>query len=199
MKNPCTSRTSASKLFPCLKFGALLLATVLAAGCGKRDEKAPATQVAAKVNGDEITVHQVNDVLGRQNVRPEQAESAKRQILERLIDQQLARQQALEKKLDRTPRTVQAIEAARSEILARSYIEQIASAQAKPTPEEIKKYYAEHPELFSQRRLFNVEELVIANKEPVAAGIKQRAAKAKDLTEIAAWLKTQNTEAAAQR
>ena len=199
MKNPCTSRTSASKLFPCLKFGALLLAAALAAGCGKRDEKAPATQVAAKVNGDEITVHQVNDVLGRQNVRPEQAESAKRQILERLIDQQLARQQALEKKLDRTPRTVQAIEAARSEILARSYIEQIASAQAKPSPEEVKKYYAEHPELFSQRRLFNIEELVVASSGPVAAGIKQRAAKAKDLQEIAAWLKTQNTEASAQR
>jgi EpsD family peptidyl-prolyl cis-trans isomerase len=123
----------ALNLFPCLKFGALLLAVALAAGCGKRDEKAAATQVAAKVNGDEITIHQVNDILGRQNVRPEQAEAAKRQILERLIDQQLARQQALEKKLDHTPRTVQTIEAARGEILARAYVEQIAAAQAKPT------------------------------------------------------------------
>jgi|SRR5882672_2140764 len=200
MKNPCTSRTSALKLFPCLKFGALLLAATLAAGCGKRDEKAPATQVAAKVNGDEITVHQVNDALGRQKVRPDQAESAKRQILERLIDQQLARQQALEKKLDRTARTVQAIEAARSEILARSYIEQLATAQAKPGAEDVKKYYAEHPELFSQRRLFSIEELIVVHKqESVAADIKQRASKAKDLTEIATWLKTQNIEAAAQR
>jgi len=200
MKNPCTSRTSASKLFPCLKFGALLLAAAVAAGCGKRDEKAPATQVAAKVNGDEITVHQISDALARQRVRPEQAEAAKRQVLERLIDQQLARQQALEKKLDRTPRTVQAIEAARSEILARSYIEQLAAAQGKPDAEAVKKYYAEHPELFSQRRLFSIEELIVArNEESVAAGIRQGAAKAKDLAEVATWLKTENIEAAAQR
>ena len=200
MKNPCTSGTSASNLFPCLKFGVLLLAAALAAGCGKRDEKAAATQVAAKVNGDEITIHQVNDALGRQNVRPEQAEAAKRQILERLIDQQLARQQALEKKLDRMPRTVQAIEAAKGEILARSYIQNIAAAQAKPTADEVKKYYAEHPALFSQRRLFNIEELAVAPKEePVAAGLKQRAAKAKDLVEIATWLKTQKAEVAANR
>src|SRR6185295_12860628 len=58
----------------------------------------------------------------------------------------------------------------------------------------------EHPELFSQRRLFSIEELIVAHKEEsVAAGIKQRATKAKDLTEIAAWLKTQQVEAAGQR
>src|SRR5919201_4014082 len=98
----------------------VLLALGVAGGCGKQPESKKATQVAAKVNADEITVHQVNRVLARsQNLAPELAEQAKREILDKLIDQTLARQQALKKKLDRSPGVMQAVEAARSEILAR--------------------------------------------------------------------------------
>ena len=144
------------RLFP------LLLVMFLAIGCGKKEEAKAATQVAAKVNADEITVHQVNNVLARSpNVTPEIAEKAKREILNRLIDQQLAKQQAIEKKLDRSPNVVQAIEAAKDEILARAYLEHVAGAQPRPTEEEIKKYYAEHPELFARRRVFNLEEILM--------------------------------------
>ena len=136
----------------------LIFALAIAAGCGKSDDKKAATQVAAKVNSDEITVHQINNVLARApNVTPEVAERAKREILDKLIDQQLAQQQAIEKKLDRSPNVLQVLEAAKTEILARAYLEQIAAAQPKPTPEEAKKYYAEHPELFARRRVFNLE------------------------------------------
>ncbi len=115
----------------------LLALAALTSGCGKKDEAKTATQVAAKVNADEITVHQINNVLARsQNVTPEVADVAKREILSRLIDQQLARQQAVERKLDREPSVMQAIEAAKSEILARAYLERIASRLPKPTPEE---------------------------------------------------------------
>src|SRR5688500_14081810 len=137
---------------PAAPLAALALCVALA-GCGKSDEKKVATQVAARVNSEEITVHQVNNVLARTpNLAPEAAARAKRQVVDRLIDQELAVQQALEKKLDRSPEVLQAMEAAKAEILARAYLRHVAQAQAKPTPEEIKKYYAEHPHLFSQRR-----------------------------------------------
>jgi EpsD family peptidyl-prolyl cis-trans isomerase len=169
---------------------ALIVCAALVVGCGKSDDKKPATQVAAKVNSEEITVHQVNNVLARNpNIRPEAAARAKREIVERLIDQELARQRAVEKKLDRSPQVVQAIEAARSEILARAYLQQVASAQAKPTPDEVKKYYAEHPELFSQRRLYVLEEIALAPAEGVAAELRAKVAKARSMQEIGEWLK----------
>lgn len=188
---------------------ALLLAAALIAGCGKKDDTQKgeakdkdkaASQVAAKVNAEEITVHQINNILARNpKIPPEAAAQAKHEILSRLIDQQLAKQQAVEKKLDRSPKVVQAVEAARNEILARAYLEQITTAQAKPTPEDVKKYYTEHPELFSQRRIFNLEEIVVAGQEGLAAKLREQVTKAKSLQDVAAWLKGQNIPFAPNR
>jgi len=182
----------------------LLIGIAASFGCGKGEatnaERKAVTQVAAKVNSDEITVSQINNVLsGVPNIAPEAADRVKRDILNRLIDQQLARQQAIEKKLDRSPRVMQAIEAARTEILARAYGEQIAAAQAKPTPDEIKKYYAEHPELFSQRRLFDIEKIGFVARQGVTDGLRERLAKVRSMQEIATWLKSQGVQFDANR
>ena len=190
------------KLTRRLCFAPLLLGLALAAGCGKKDaeKKQAATQVAARVQSDEITVHQVNNVLARTpNLAPEAAERAKTEILNRLIDQQLARQKAIEKKIDRAPGVQQALEAARTEILARAYLEQLAASLPKPTPEEVKKYYAEHPELFAQRRLFSIEEIALAAEDELAAGLRAVAAKAKSLKEVADWLEARKVKFAPNR
>ena len=179
---------------------AALTLCVALAGCGKSDQKKVATQVAARVNSEEITVHQVNSVLARTpNLPAEAAPRVKRQVVDRLVDQQLAVQQALEKKLDRSPEVVQAIEAAKAEILARAYLRQVAQAQAKPTPEEIKQYYAEHPHLFSQRRLYVLEEIAFANDEKVAAELRAQLPKLKGMQDIAEWLKNREVQLTVNR
>lgn len=178
----------------------LLTCLAFLCGCTESEDKKIASQVAAKVNSDEITVHQVNSVLARNpNITPELAARAKREIVDQLIDQQLARQQAIEKKLDRSPEVVQAIEAAKSEILARAYLRQVAAAQAKPTPEEVKNYYAEHPELFANRRLYLLEEITIGQNDGFAATLRERVAKARSMQEIADWLKAREVQSAVNR
>ena len=47
----------------------LAVATTLLVGCGDKKEKT-ATQTAAKVNKEEITVHQINFVLAQQRGLP---------------------------------------------------------------------------------------------------------------------------------
>ena len=170
----------------------LVTGAALLAGCGEKKEKT-ATQTAAKVNKDEITVHQINFVLQQQrNLRPEQADAASRQILERLIEQQLALQKADDLKIDRDPRVVQQMEAARREILARAYLEKVGEAAPKPTPEEIKKYYDEKPALFRERRVYSIQEIAIEAKPEQVDELRDQLSAAKNINEFIEFLKAKD-------
>jgi EpsD family peptidyl-prolyl cis-trans isomerase len=167
---------------------AALALTVLLAGCGDRKDKA--SQTAARVNKEEITVHQINFVLQQQrNLRPEQVDAASKQILERLIDQQLAVEKAEEQKLDREPRVVLALEAARREIVARAYLEKVGEAATKPTPEEIKKYYEDKPALFKERRIYSLQEISVEAKPDQVATLREKLSAAKNINEFIEYLK----------
>ncbi len=167
----------------------LLASAALLAACGEKKDKA-ATQTAARVNKDEVTVHQINQVLQQQrNLRPEQADAASRQILERLVDQQLALQKADDLKIDRDPRVVQQLEAAKREILARAYLEKVGEAAPKPTPDEIKKYYDEKPALFRERRVYSIQEIAIEARPEQMGELREQLTAAKNINEFIEYLK----------
>ena len=162
---------------------------VLVAGCGEKKEPS-ASQTAVKVNKDEITVHQINFVLQQQrNLRAEQTDAASKQILERLIDQQLAVQRADDLKLDREPRVVQQLEAVRREVLARAYVEKVGEAATKPTPEDVKKYYEEKPALFSDRRIYSIQEIAIEATPEQVQVLRDQLAASKNINEFVEYLK----------
>src|SRR5882724_4516486 len=140
----CSNKKSAVRSARLAALAVAATATLMLAACGAKKEGG-ATQVAAKVNGDEITVHQINFVLQQQrNLRPDQAEAARHRVLEQLIEQQLAVQNAEKLKLDRDPKTVQALEMARRDILARAYLESVVDRAGKPSADEVKKYFDAH-------------------------------------------------------
>ena len=170
---------------------AVALAASMLVACGDKKADKAASQTAAKVNKEEITVHQINFVLSQQRgLAPEQAASASKQVLERLVDQELAMQKAVEQKLDRDPKVVQQIEAARRELIARAYVEKIAQGAPKPTPAEIKAYYDTHPALFVARRLYSLQELSIQAKAEQIPELKAKLEASKDVTEFVTYLKT---------
>ena len=172
---------------------------VFLSGCGDKNEK-PATQTAAKVNKEEITVHQINAVLQQQRgLKPEQAEDAGRRALERLIDQELAVQKSADLKVDREPRVVQAVEAACREIIARAYVEKIGEGATKPTPEEIKKYYEDNPALFKERRVYQLQELAIEAAPEQIDTLRSKLQAAKNINEFVEYLKANNIKFAANQ
>ncbi len=167
----------------------VLIALVVAlSSCGKKTTG----QIVAKVNGDEISVHQINNAIARSNdIPPEEAKQASVQVLERIIDQELLVQKALKDKLDRDPQVMQSIEDAKRQILAKAYIERAAAASSTESREEIRKFYQENPALFERRRIYRVHELaVVAPREKLEA-LKAAAAAAKSLQDVAGWLKSQ--------
>jgi EpsD family peptidyl-prolyl cis-trans isomerase len=172
----------------------LAVAAAALAACGGGDKKdKPATQTAAKVNKEEITVHQINAVLSQQRgLKPEQTDEASRRVLERLIEQELAVQKAAEIKLDRDPRVVQAVDAARREIVARLYAEKLGDGAPRPSAAEIKKYYDDHPDLFSKRRVYQLQEVAIQAEPAQLEAINAKLKSAKNMNEFAEFLKAGN-------
>ncbi len=167
----------------------ILAAGAFLVGCG--DKSRTGSQTAARVNGDDITVHQINFVLSHQKaMTPEQAASATTQVLDHLIDQELAVQKATDQKLDRTPVVTQAIEAARRDIIARAYLEKIGAGAPKPTDEEIKKYYGEHPELFSHRRVYALQEIAIEAAPEQVDDLRKKLEAAKNVSDFLSYMNT---------
>lgn len=168
-----------------------LVVSVLALGaCGKGGAKSG--QVAAKVDGDEVTVHQVNFVLGRSGVGSEaQAKEASKQILNGLIDQQLLVRKAMESKLDRDPDVAMAIEQAKRQILAQSYMEKKVAPSAKPSAAEVHDYYAKNPELFENRRVYRFQEMLLGNNPETSERVKEKVNQGTSLVELARWLQAE--------
>jgi EpsD family peptidyl-prolyl cis-trans isomerase len=167
-----------------LPLPALLAALVLAA-CGRSGSDAN-TQVAAKVNREEISVHQVNYVLQRQpGITPDQLESASRKTLEALVDQQLALQAATEQRIDRDPVVLQAIEAARRELIARAYTERLAAGVAPPSIAEVRQYYDSKPALFARRKFYSLVDTAIEATPAEQQTIESQLPTTRNATEVA--------------
>lgn len=139
---------------------ALAASLCLLAACGKKEEVAeqPAGRVAAKVNGEVIVFDQVQDVDGLSGT-----DTVDPGALDKLVDLTILAQAARAKGLDKDPVIARRLEAAARGILARAYLDQAAEASFQPpSAVEARKYYDEHPELFAQRRTYQMRELKLS-------------------------------------
>jgi peptidyl-prolyl cis-trans isomerase C len=167
----------------------LLVTTVGLSACGSKDKMAG--QALVRVNGEEITVLQINDELRRAGVKADQQEAATKQLLESLIDRQLLTEEGMRNKIDRTPDVMQAIEHAKAQIIAQAYLKSLVTKIAKPSMAEIDDYFQKHPEYFTQRKQYDMQQLVIATKD-FSSELKLAIDSAKSLDEVAAWLDRHN-------
>lgn len=176
------------------------VAILLLAGCGKHadDSTKGATQVVAKVNDAEITVHQLNFALSKLGkLDQSQLKPASEKVLQQLVDLELLRQQSIESKLDRDPNVLQVLEATKQQVLAQAYLQKIAAKQALPGDDEIAQFYASHPELFSDRNVYLLQEFVVKDAAARVAEIETGISAAKTADEIGKWLKDNGYEFAA--
>jgi len=157
----------------------LLVMLMIPAGCERAVAERPST-LAAKVNGIEISV-----------AGPARADAA---ALEKVIDRELLVQKALVAKLDRDPKVLESIETARRQILAQAYLERAASAAAGSSRDEVRAFYAENPALFAERRIYRLRELAVSAPAEMIDVLRAEAAKARELDEVAGWLRSRNAK-----
>lgn len=151
---------------------ALVLLAALVAGCQPADATRTGT-VVARVNGVEISA----------------LNAATPQALESVIDRELLVQKALEAGLERDPQVAQSLEHARRQVLAQAWIERSAGETAKATPDEVRRFYAENAALFGERRIYRLRELAVSLPAEMIETLRAEAARARELDELAAWLR----------
>jgi hypothetical protein len=84
---------------------------------------------------------------------------------------------------------VQQLEAVRREVLARAYLEKVGEAATKPTPEEVRKYYEEKPALFSDRRIYSIQEIAIEAAPEKVQVLRDQLAASRNVNEFVEYLK----------
>lgn len=185
-------------------FRALLLAMPMLMGSAcTSSESAPADgRLAARVNGTAISVQALG--VPRSATVPSASAGASgsgsaalQKNLEQVIDRELLVQKALEARLDRDPQVQARIDNARRQVLAQAYLDLAAArGAAKPARNEAAAFYEQNPALFAQRRIYRFQELLVAAPKDKIDLIRAELAGAKDLEEVASWLKWRNLKVA---
>jgi EpsD family peptidyl-prolyl cis-trans isomerase len=159
-------------------------------GCGQTSSNP--SQVAAIVNSDEISEHQLQMALSLSR-RVEATDDRRSATLERLIDRQLAVQQSLEQSMDRRPGVMMQLEEARRDILASAYAYELSSKVIPILEKDVWTYYEQHPELFAQRKIYIVREIVVTQASPLLAEVQTRLNRKEDLSSVVTLLKSSKT------
>lgn len=178
--------------------GVLALALVLhLGGCGDKQEAGKtADQLAARVNGEAISVPELEHELAKlNNLAPGQRQAAANQLLKSLVDQRILVRRAIEEKLDADPEVSLSLESARRQILAQAYLQKATAAIAKPDDAAIAEYFAKHPELFAQRRIYQLQEINVQAGPDKLEAAKAQLAQSKNLNDFVAWLKAESIPA----
>ncbi|MEX1199530.1 MAG: EpsD family peptidyl-prolyl cis-trans isomerase [Methylophaga sp.] len=168
-------------------FSALFI--TLLVGC---DDVVPKTntQVAATVNNEEITVHQLNQAIGSMGEKALNADqqALRASVLQNMIVQTLLEQEAEKSDLDREPYVMQSVEAAKRQVLASAYTQQLATTNSSISDAEIENYYSANTDLFANRKLFVYEQVTVQSDISKFANAQKKLQQIEDLTDFTAWL-----------
>lgn len=162
-----------------------LLVLPLTLGACEASLSGTPSQVVVRVNSQDISVHQLNQLTRQQG---EGSKERRDELLERLVQRELAAQQALAMKLDRQPEGMLLLEEARREALATAWANHLAAGKGAVDQNEAARYFATHPGLFVERKLYRLQELALPADAPLIAEAEVRLHKGERLSEIRSWL-----------
>lgn len=129
----------------------------LVAGCHKG---APEGQVAATVNGEEITLQELNTEIQANNVpQGVDRQVAQREALQHIIDRKLLLAAARDKKIDKSPEYQSEKQRADELLLAQTYAKQQLAVIPVPTDANLATFMSAHPNVFSNREILQLDQI----------------------------------------
>ena len=172
----------------------VVTAVALLAACEKPGgaDKSP---TVATVSGAAISEAELNLALSRLgNLNEAQRADARTKLLQLLIDQRLLVAAAEKAGVDKDPAVAAAMAYASRQALAEAYAERSTQGVTKPTESEVAEYYAQHTELFGQRRIYRVQELELKVDSARVAEIEAKLQSSHSMGDFINWVKEQGIE-----
>jgi EpsD family peptidyl-prolyl cis-trans isomerase len=165
---------------------------VLLAACERQSQSSAGEWVARWDSG---SVSQAELDWGFQQagkLDSEPPDKARARALESLINQKLIASAAERIGLARTP-DVEFEEAfVRRQVLVRAFAETLGTHIPKPPSQTVADYYQRNPQLFSQRRVYQLQEIYVQANEAQSQAIRDQLSKSASLTEMAGWINEQD-------
>ena len=149
----------------------LLLACVALSACNDKGGAAPEGQVAATVDGKEITASEVRMELGQANGDPQLAAQQQPAALRAVVNRKLLADAAVAKGLDKTPEGAMLLQKARELALIQMMQGAIARSVPKVSTGQATDYVRDNPQLFGQRRIMLLDQIQVP--QITAAIVKQ--------------------------
>ncbi len=181
----------------CYGMCALLLGALSGCGSDSESSRQQSSQVVAKVNGEEITVHQLNQILARIKLPKGQEvsrEEIEQKALESLIERTLVLQAAKNVKLDREPAVLSALEEAKQKVLIDRYVQRALESVEPPSDEKIEQFYNDFPELFAERKMYVFTKLAISADSEEAERLIEQVKQEVPIEQIVMQLERDNLE-----
>lgn len=176
---------------------ALAGCAALAVGACHRPEvlggkpSAPTGEVVAKVDGHEITLRQLRaELQGAPAVDPKQMKALQQRALQLIVLRTLMADEARKQGIDKTPDFAMQRDQMVDSLLAQMLQAKTAKAVPAPAPEEVQRFISDHPSIFAQRKVFNVDQIRFAR--PADPAIVKGLQPLNTLDEIASYLTSKN-------
>ena len=147
-----------------IRLASLAASLILLAGC----EKTAEGQVAAVVNGEEITLREVDMEMEMQKVSKGIAESTARQAaLQRIVQRRLLAQAARSDGIDQSPDYLIRRRVLDDSLLIQLLAKKIDATIKVPQPSAIDALIKERPAMFANRTMMTIDRIQFAGNESV--------------------------------
>jgi EpsD family peptidyl-prolyl cis-trans isomerase len=138
----------------------IVLAIVLAFVVSSCQRKAEG-QTVAVINNEEITAADLNAELASENLPASSAtKEARAAALQLLVNRRLLEQQARSEGIDKSPEFLNRERRADEQLLIGMLVSRQVNTAQVPTPDQISKFEADHPGVFSKREIWTLQQVI---------------------------------------
>jgi EpsD family peptidyl-prolyl cis-trans isomerase len=159
--------------------------------CDRDAPKTPTGQVVAAVGGREITRRELQtEMAGLTAATPAVQKEQQRAALQRLVQRAILVNAAKEQGIDKDPAFALLAQRANDAVMVQMLERKAVASVPPPSGEEVAQFLQTNPDMFAQRKLFDVEQIRMAR--PSDPKIIKQLEPLKTMDEVAAFLTKQN-------